>query len=83
MSNRATDSDVPKNDDGGGGNGSIGKEVRTESNSSGSNNTANAPPGEAMAEGKKEETEEYPQGFVFAMIMTSVLSSLFLVALVN
>lgn len=31
---------------------------------------------------EKEETEEYPKGFVFAMIMTSVLSSLFLVALV-
>ena len=31
---------------------------------------------------EKEETEEHPRGFAFAMIMASVLSSLFLVALV-
>ena len=36
---------------------------------------------ETRAEGK-EEAEQYPQGVAFAMIMTSVLSSLFLVALV-
>lgn len=83
MSKRTTDNDVSRTDDGGGGGSSMGKKVRTESNGSSNNNTANGPLREAIAEGKKEETEEYPQGFVFAMIMTSVLSSLFLVALVT
>ena len=43
---------------------------------------AEEPVPEAKPEGKKEENEEQPKGLAFAMIIISVLSSLFLVALV-
>ncbi|MCJ1264302.1 hypothetical protein MMC22_004173 [Lobaria immixta] len=71
MSGKTTDNNVA-GDDG------SGKE--TNKDWSVSSDKAFEPTPEAKAEGK-EETEENPQGFAFAMIMISVLSSLFLVAL--
>ena len=56
---------------------SSGKEANNDSSS----NKVDEPTPIVKAEGK-EENEEYPQGLAFAMIMISVLSSLFLVALV-
>lgn len=40
------------------------------------------PPQEPSAGGRINEAEEYPRGFVLVMLFVSVLSSLFLVALV-
>lgn len=76
MSTKTTDNDVPSNDGGGDGQG----KGSTESHDS--SNTGSQPSLKGIAEGKKDETEDYPQGFAFVMIMISVLSSLFLVALV-
>jgi len=73
MSGKTTDNDVA-GDDG------SGKEASKDW--SVSSDKADEPTPEAKAEGKKE-TEEHPLGFAFAMIMISVLSSLFLVALVT
>lgn len=72
MSCKTTDNDVA-------GNGCSAKEASKDW--SVSNNKADEPTPEVKA-GGKQETEKHPQGFVFAMIMISVLSSLFLVALV-
>ena len=61
--------------------GDHGSGKETNQDSSVSSDKADEPMPELKSKGK-EETEEYPEGIVFAMIMISVLSSLFLVALV-
>ena len=68
MSEKATNDDKPVDD-------GSGKE-------SVDGNKSDEPPPEAKPEAQAATTEEYPQGFAFAMIMTATLSSLFLVALV-
>ena len=70
MSENATEEDVVRDED-------SKKEVAKEGSV---DSKADESKPEAKSEGK--EDPEYPEGFAFAMIMTSVLSSLFLVALV-
>ena len=72
MSEKTIENDLAGDD-------SSGKEANNDSSVGG--NKVDEPTAKATAEGK-EENEEYPQGLAFAMIMVSVLSSLFLVALV-
>ena len=73
MSEKQPDNEVSGDD--GSGNEAIHERSAT-------SNNADEPVTEAKVE-EKDHTEEYPHGFVFAMILVSVLSSLFLVALVS